>query len=207
VARATQAPRGQLSLPLELPVPPRLRELTPWETIVADYASTAMTLDRHPMELIRPELGARGEGLATSSDLDRMQSGSLVRVAGMVVARQRPSTARGVVFMLLEDEHGVINIVVLPPAYRRHRLAVRTASFVEVSGRLERRDGVINIVASSVAALATPDLETAQVRPIEPPAERETDRSREAPARVAVAGGASAELAAVAPRPHSFGRR
>jgi DNA polymerase III alpha subunit len=119
------------------------------------------------------------------------------------------------VFMLLEDEVGVINLVVLPPAYERHRLAVRTASFVRVSGKLERREGVINVVVSELEAIATPDMPAANVKHIEPPVERETGRPAhedgdvepERPRRVAAAGGAAVELEAVAPRPHSFGRR
>jgi error-prone DNA polymerase len=133
----------------------------------------------------------------------------------MVVARQRPSTAKGVVFMLVEDEVGVINLVVLPPAYERHRLAVRTAGFVLVTGLLERREGVINVVVDTLEALATPDMPQGKVRHIEPPAERETGRRRPGPEeelpQVAAAGGgarsAAAEIAAVAPHPHSFGRR
>jgi error-prone DNA polymerase len=217
VARAGRVEPGQLALPLPLPEPPHLRELDSWETIVADYASTGMTLGEHPLALMRPGLD---RGLVTSEDLEHLADGSTVDVAGMVVARQRPATARGVVFMLLEDEVGMINLVVLPPAYQRHRLAVRTAPFVRVSGKLERREGVVNVVVASLEALAAPDLSLADVRPIEPPAERETGR---APAgedagpllpRVAAAAGASgradtagADIAAVAPRPHSFGRR
>ncbi len=207
VAKAGRTLPGQLSLPLPLPEAPPLRELDPWETIVADYASTGMTLGEHPMALIRPMVDER---LARSEDLARIADGTRVQVAGMVVARQRPSTARGVVFMLLEDEVGVINLVVLPPAYQRHRLAVRTAAFVRVTGMLERREGVINVVVEELEALVTPDLPSGKVRHIEPPAERETGRRDDAEVRprVAVAGGGGAgELAAVAPKPHSFGRR
>jgi error-prone DNA polymerase len=206
VARPGRAESGQLSLPLPLPAPPKLRELDEWETVVADYASTGITLGAHPMELMRPALGAE---VATSADLERLPNESMVEVAGLVVARQRPATARGVVFMLLEDEAGVINLVVLPPAYQRHRLAVRTASFVRVSGKLERREGVINVVAESVEALATPDLKAAEVRPIEPAVARETGRPRSAPEEegAAAAGARAGQIAAVAPRAHSFGRR
>ena len=125
----------------------------------------------------------------------------------MVVARQRPATARGVVFMLLEDELGTINVVVPPPVYARHRLAVRTASFARVSGKLERRAGVVNVVASAVRPLATPDQPRADVRQIEPPAERETGRRAADERAVATADARAAELAAVAPAAHSFGRR
>jgi error-prone DNA polymerase len=221
IARPATAPPAQLSLPLSIPEPPPLRESSAWEEIVADYASTGMTLGEHPLALMRPALG---DGLVTSEDLERRPDGSTVEVAGMVVARQRPATARGVVFMLLEDEVGVINLVVLPPVYQRDRLAVRTASFVRVVGKLERREGVTNVVVSSIAALATPGMQVAEVRPLEPGVERETGRARdhggaEQLPGVAVAGaglsgasGASreagaADLAAVAPRPHSFGRR
>ena len=196
VARAARPAPGQLSLPLPVPAAPPLRELREWDALVADYASTGLTLGTHPVALLRPELG---EGLVRSEDLERIADGSRVQVAGMVVARQRPATARGVVFMLLEDEVGVVNLVVLPPAYERHRLVVRTASFVRVAGKLERREGVINVVADEVEALATPDMPAADVRHIEPPAERETGRGAERPAVV--------ELEAVAPRAHSFGRR
>ena len=101
---------------------------------------------------MRPAL----DGMATSSDLGLTADGSRLDIAGLVVARQRPATARGVVFMLLEDEEGVVNVVVPPPVYANCRLAVRTASFAAVSGKLERREGVINVVAARVTALATP---------------------------------------------------
>ena len=117
----------------------------------------------------------------------------------MVVARQRPATARGVTFMLLEDERGCTNLVVPPPVYERHRLAVRTAPFIRASGRVERREGVQNVVASSLEPLSRPDLRAADVRHIEPPAERE---QAERPL-----GRDVADLGAVLPAAHSFGRR
>jgi error-prone DNA polymerase len=217
VARGGERVRGsehaQLALPLSLPAPPDLRPLDSWERIVADYASTGVTLGDHPIEVLRPQLP---DGLACSDDLDHAPDGADMRLAGLVVARQRPATAKGVVFMLLEDERGVANVIVPPPVYERCRLAVRTASFALVAGRLERREGVINIVAASVERLATPSRTGAEVRSIEPSVERETERhvigdgrdSREVEERpAAAAGGGVAEIAAVAPRPHSFGRR
>jgi error-prone DNA polymerase len=192
----------QLSLPLPIPAAPTLRELDSWERLLADYSSTGMAIAEHPMALIRPELDDR---LVTSGELPRLANGSFVRVPGMVVARQRPATANGVVFMLLEDEVGTVNIVVPPPVYKRYRLAVRTASFARVDGKLERRDGVMNVVARSIQPLATPDQPASVVRHIEPPTERETGR------RGLDAGAAAdpraAELAAVAPAAHNFGRR
>src|SRR4051794_432422 len=195
-------PHIQLSLPLPIPAPPTLRELDSWERLLTDYSSTGMAIAEHPMALIRPGLE---NGIATSADLDRLANGSFVRVPGMVVARQRPATARGVVFMLLEDEVGTVNVVVPPPVYTRHRLAVRTASFARVDGKLERREGVINVVARSVHPLATPDQPASKVRHIEPPVERETGRhGRDGDVAT---DQRAAELAAVAPAAHSFGRR
>ena len=163
----------QLSLPLPIPAAPSLRELDSWERLVADYGSVGIAIAEHPMALLRPSLES---SVASSADLDGVSGGRPVEIAGMVVARQRPATAHGVVFMLLEDELGTINVVVPPPVYARHRLAVRTASFARVSGKLERRAGVVNVVASAVRPLATPDQPRADVRQIEPPAERETGR-------------------------------
>ncbi len=192
----------QLSLPLPIPAAPSLRELDSWERLVADYGSTGIAIAEHPMTLLRPSLE---HAVSPSADLNRISDGSAVEIAGMVVARQRPATARGVVFMLLEDELGTINVVVPPPVYARHRLAVRTASFTRVSGKLERRAGVVNVVASAVRPLATPDQPRADVRQIEPPAERET--GRRAAGEGSAADARTADLAAVAPAAHSFGRR
>ena len=196
VAKGGERRRGeqqtQLSLPLSLPAPPDLRPLDSWERIVADYSSTGVTLGEHPMAVMRPRLeraAVRTDELATTPDRAR------VTVAGLVVARQRPATANGIVFMLLEDEAGVVNLIVPGRVYEAHRLAVRTAAFAIVEGRLERRENVTNVVADSVAALSAPaPAGGAEVRQIEPPVERETGRD------------AARELAAAAPRGHFFGQ-
>ena len=195
VALGSERTRGkqfaQLALPLPLPAPPDLRPLDSWERIVADYASTGVTLEEHPMEVVRPHVE---RPLTTTAELPATADGARVAVGGLVVARQKPATARGVVFMLLEDELGVVNVIVPPPVYESCRLAVRTAAFAVVDGKLERREGVTNLVASSVERLETPAAASAEVRHIEPPANREL-------------GIPEGELAAVAPRAHSFGRR
>ena len=196
VARGSERARGkqfaQLALPLPLPAPPDLRPLDSWERIVADYASTGVTLEEHPMAVMRPHLD---RPLRTTGELATTADGARIAVGGLVVARQKPATARGVVFMLLEDELGVVNVIVPPPVYESCRLAVRTAAFAVVEGKLERREGVTNLVASVVERLETPAAASAEVRRIEPPPDRELGRVDEG------------ELAAVAPRAHSFGRR
>ncbi len=189
---AAGAAGTQLALALEPPRAPQLPDLGPWERVIADYGSTGMTLGDHPMKLLRSEL----PGIAISSDLERMGDGVDVEVAGMVVARQRPATAKGVCFVLLEDERGTINLVVPPPVFERFRGIVRTAPLLRAGGRLERRQGAINVVVSRMAALERPDLPPAEVRSIEPPPRQETGREA-----------VVAELRAVAPAAHSFGRR
>jgi error-prone DNA polymerase len=213
IARGGEGRRGdgaiQLSLPLPLPAPPDLRPLDSWERIVADYASTGIALGEHPMGLLRAELDP---AVARSAELERMPDSSPIEVAGLVVARQRPATARGVVFMLLEDECGAVNVIVPPPVYEQCRLAVRTAAYARIEGKLQRREGVVNVVANAIEPLSAPGREGAEVRTIEPPVARETGRDVAAgpehagEPRVAAAGGA-VDLAVVAPRPHSFGRR
>jgi error-prone DNA polymerase len=196
-AGGQRIPAGtQLALSLEVPAAPQLPGLGRWERIVADYRSTRMTLGDHPMELLRDELGPE---VALGVDLKGIRDGSAVEVAGLVVARQRPATAKGVVFMLLEDESGTVNLVIPPPVFERFRAEVRTAPLVRAGGRLERRQGAINVVVSRLARLERPDLPLADVRTIEPPFGRETGRGDWEPI--------PEELAAVAPTAHSFGRR
>ncbi|HEY3552284.1 MAG TPA: OB-fold nucleic acid binding domain-containing protein, partial [Solirubrobacterales bacterium] len=135
----------QLALAMEPPEPPELEPLGEWGRLIADYRSTGMTVDKHPMKLLRPQLDPR---LARTSDLEQRDHGSNVEVAGMVTARQRPETANGVTFLLLEDERGQVNLVVPPPVFERHRPLVRNAPLLRVRGRLERREGTVNIVVS-----------------------------------------------------------
>ena len=199
----------QLALPLEPAPAPALRTMTPWERMLADYGSTKVTLREHPIELMRSDLG---EGVLSSGELERTRDGARVTVAGLVMARQRPATAKGVTFMLLEDEHGTINLIVPPPVYERCRLTVRAEPLVIADGKLERREGVTNILVDSVRRLERPDLPLGEIRHIEPGRvwSSEAGEGRDVPERVAVAaggGGAMEDLRAVAPAGHSFGSR
>ncbi len=140
----------QLALPLDLPEAPDLKPLEAWERMVADYATTGVTAGAHPMALVREDLPA---DVITAGDLERLRHGTRVRIGGLVVARQRPATANGIVFMLLEDEHGTINLVVPPATYDRDRLVVRGEPLVFAEGRLEKHPkaaGAINIVVDSI---------------------------------------------------------
>ena len=182
----------QLALPVEPHTAPELRALSAWERMLADYGSTGITLREHPMELMRPALPA---DLRTSFDLEHTRHGTRVRVAGLVVARQRPDTAKGVTFMLLEDEHGTLNLIVPPPVHERFRLAVRAEPLVLAAGRLEHREGTINVLVDRVERLERPDLPKADVKHIEPRRAWSTETQEEA------------DLRSVVPAAHSFGRR
>jgi error-prone DNA polymerase len=182
----------QMALPLEPPQAPRLEPLDEWQRTIADYRSIGMTLDQHPMALMRDGLAA---GIHRSTELEGLGNGEVVEVAGMVVARQRPETANGIVFMLLEDEHGTVNLVVPPPVYERCRAAVRAAPLVQAKGRLERHEGTTNIVVTEVTELERPT-----------PSKPKGKQSARPPRR-RVRERAVAELRAVAPAGHSFGRR
>ena len=122
--RAARGAGTQLALPLEPPEPPELEPLGDWEEMIADYRSTGMALGEHPMALLRAGLGPRA---AAQQRPGEGRGRREVEVAGMVVARQRPETAKGIVFMLLEDERGTVNLIVPPPVYDRHRALVRAA--------------------------------------------------------------------------------
>jgi error-prone DNA polymerase len=221
--RAARTDDGaQLALPLDGSPAPPLPALGPWDRVVADYRTTGMTLENHPMELLRSGLPSE---VLSSEDLDRTRDGARAMVAGMVVARQRPATANGVVFMLLEDERGTINLIVPPPVVERCRLAVRTSGFVLAAGKLEHREGTTNVVVSTIERLTPTELPLVRTRELEPPVHKETGREPDEaePREPALAGpsavglskrgfdgvreAAMAELAASLPAPHSFGRR
>jgi error-prone DNA polymerase len=154
----------QLALPLDLPAPPELRPLSRWERMLADYSSTGLTTRTHPIELLRARLPADA---VTSRDLETLTHGSRAKVGGMVVARQRPGTANGIVFILLEDEFGTINLIVPAQIYERHRLIVRTEPLMLVEGKLERfaaAGGAINVLVDQVGSIAVPDQVLAEVK-------------------------------------------
>jgi len=141
---------GQLALPLEpTAATPELPRQTDWEQMLADYKHTSLSIGVHPLELLRPHLPA----VVTSLELTEIPHGAHIAVAGMAVARQRPATAKGVVFMLLEDELGQINLIIAPPVYERHRGIVRGEPLLLAYGRLERHDRNVNLVVDRLESL------------------------------------------------------
>ena len=128
-----------------------LKPMTEAERIVADYAGTGLTVGRHPMALRREELAMRG--VLRASDLRAARPGRRVRVAGMVITRQRPGTAKGFVFLTLEDETGVANIIVRPDLFARDRLTIVEEPFLIVDGVLQNQDSVTSVRAEQVLGL------------------------------------------------------
>ncbi|MDP9285449.1 MAG: DNA polymerase III subunit alpha, partial [Actinomycetota bacterium] len=148
---AVKGDNRQLALPLEPTAEiPELPAQTPWEQMLADYKHTSLSVGVHPLQLLRPHLPA---AVATSSELPETPHGALIQVAGMAIARQRPSTANGVVFMLLEDEHGQANLILPPHVYEAHRAIVRGEPLLLARGRLERHGRNVNLLVSGLASL------------------------------------------------------
>jgi error-prone DNA polymerase len=130
-----------------------LRAMTPIERVRADYAGTSLTIGPHPMALCRGELALRG--VQRASDLAGGRSGRRVRVAGAVITRQRPGTAKGFVFLTLEDETGIANIIVRPDLFTDERTTVIGAPYLLVEGTLQIQDGVTSVKAERFQALST----------------------------------------------------
>jgi len=128
-----------------------LTPMTEAERLVADYEGTGLSIGRHPMALRRDELAMRG--VLRASDLRSARHGRRVRVAGMVITRQRPGTAKGFVFLTLEDETGIANIIVRPDLFARDRLAIIEEPFLIVDGVLQYQDGVTSVRAEDVTGL------------------------------------------------------
>jgi error-prone DNA polymerase len=134
--------------------PSPLFPMTDIERLVADYAGTGLTLGRHPMSFCRDDLALRG--VLRALDLRTAREGRRVRVAGMVITRQRPGTAKGFLFLTLEDETGVANVIVRPDLFARDRLILVQAPFLLVDGILQNQEGVTSVRAEAVQAMPGP---------------------------------------------------
>jgi len=128
-------------LPPEAPVP--FVEAGAADEVAKDFATTGLSEKAHPMCFLRPALAARGA--RTARELSRLRDRAAVEVAGLVIVRQRPETAKGITFVSLEDETGIANLVVMPDVYERYRPLVRGAPFLLARGRVERSGKVVNL--------------------------------------------------------------
>jgi error-prone DNA polymerase len=133
------------------PQPCPLKPMTEPERLVADYAGMGLTVGRHPMALRRDDMAMRG--VVRALDLPVVRPGRRVRVAGMVITRQRPGTAKGFVFLTLEDETGIVNIIVRPDLFARDRLTIVEEPFLLIDGVLQNQDGVTSVRADAVQGI------------------------------------------------------
>jgi error-prone DNA polymerase len=135
----------------EIAAPMPLRKMTTEERLAADYAGTGLTTGPHPMAYHRAAL--RSEYILAADELAHRRNNSHVRVAGCVIARQRPGTAKGFVFLSLEDETGIANIILTPDVFERDRVVVTRSRFLLIAGPLQNQDGVIHVKASRIEPL------------------------------------------------------
>ncbi len=134
-----------------------LKPMTEAERLVADYAGMGLTAGRHPMALRRDDLAMRG--VLRAIDLRDARQGRRVRVAGMVITRQRPGTAKGFVFLTLEDETGIANIIVRPDLFARDRLTIVETRFLIIDGVLQNQDGVTSVRAEQIHGMQAVDVD------------------------------------------------
>jgi len=142
-------PSGPLleEVPETLPEAP-LEQMTIAERLASDYGGTSLTIGRHPMYFRRAEMNELG--VTPARDLPRVRNGGLVRVAGSVIVRQRPGTAKGIMFLSMEDETGIFNIVVMPDLFEQFRLTLVTEPYLLIEGKIQNVDGVIHVLARRV---------------------------------------------------------
>jgi error-prone DNA polymerase len=124
---------------------PAFDPLTPFEEVGWDYRTSSHSARRHPLTPLRGALAARG--LPDARSVAKMTNGARVDYAGLVICRQRPGTAGGVVFMTLEDETGFVNAVIWESVFQRYALLAKTVSFLGITGKLQVEDGVVHLVA------------------------------------------------------------
>ena len=126
--------------------------MSPDERLHADYAGMGLTIGPHPMALRRGEMSLRG--VLRAVDLPNAKNGRRVRVAGMVITRQRPGTAKGFVFLTLEDETGISNVIIRPDLFDQNRMTVVRQPFLIVDGVLQHQDGVLSVRAERVEGMS-----------------------------------------------------
>ncbi|HUJ95459.1 MAG TPA: OB-fold nucleic acid binding domain-containing protein [Terriglobales bacterium] len=158
VERAVRHSGPLLDSQLELDTKSPLRPMNNEERLVADFRGTGLTVGPHPMAYHRAKMNALG--VHKASDLSGVPNGRRARVGGCVIARQRPGTAKGFLFLSLEDETGVANAIVTPDLFQKNRLLLTSAQFLIVEGILQNLDHVISVKAERVLPLWVTEAET-----------------------------------------------
>lgn len=139
----------------------KLRDMNEWERLVVDYNLLHLSPDNHPLKALRPLLH---EGIVSSRHIEALPDETVVEMAGLVVTRQQPSTAAGFIFLLLEDEFGLVNVVVKPDVYQASRQATRREPFLIVKGEVQHKEDTINLVAHQIRPM------TVKEKPLNPDA-------------------------------------
>jgi error-prone DNA polymerase len=137
---------------LPCPPPPHLPAMPLGQEVMTDYATLKLSLKQHPAAIVRPALD--GLKIRTAAQVAAAAHGRWVKVAGLVLIRQRPGTASGIVFVTLEDETGVVNLIVRPDVYDRHRPAARHAGLLQCDGYVERQGQVVHVMAKRLFDLS-----------------------------------------------------
>jgi len=145
------------AIPEQMELSP-LEQMTDEERLVADFHGSGMSTGPHPMTYCRAALSK--QQVKRACDLSRLPDGQYTRVAGCVIARQRPGTAKGFVFLSLEDETGISNVIVNPDLYEKYRLVINREKFLRVDGVLQNQDHTISIKASHVQPISITAAET-----------------------------------------------
>ena len=122
------------------------------QRVLADYRTVGLSLTAHPLSLVRSEI--KSLGVVPASALAEIADGAAVSVAGLVLVRQRPSTAKGIIFATLEDETGIANLIIRPEVWQRYRSAARQASVLLARGKLQRSQGVTHVRVTQLADLS-----------------------------------------------------
>ena len=135
-----------------------LQAMTAEDRLVADFRNTGMTVGPHPLSYHRQQL--KREGILSAADLHHLSDGAEVRVAGSVIARQRPGTAKGFVFLSLEDETGISNAIITPQLFQQDHVTIVHQQFLLIEGRLQNQDNVISVKAERIRPLSITRAET-----------------------------------------------
>ncbi len=147
-AAGVEEPGGVFAAPVFNEAEPMLPKAGEWDETLADYASTGLTLGRHPVEQLRNRL--HSAGILSARELAEQQNGKMISVTGLVINRQRPMTASGVVFMTLEDETGQANIVIWPKIVEKQRKALMKSRLITVTGKLQIESNVVHVIANQL---------------------------------------------------------
>jgi len=151
VARSVRHPGELLENIPEKDVSSPLSRMNPEERLVADFRGTGLTVGPHPMAYHRSQMEARG--VRKAIELHKLPDGKYLKIAGCVIARQRPGTASGFVFLSLEDETGIANAIITPKLFDQHRIALVKEQFLLIEGWLQNLDNVISVKANKVLPL------------------------------------------------------